>query len=113
MLSTLKKIKEVTGLPVKPFQLGAKDGICYKIVSANNDGAKRQTRLELRIITDTIDESEVIKDKICNALITIGDEKKLEDVEWCYLNGGGQLFDVNTKTFHTILYLYLLQKGVK
>lgn len=111
MEQIIKAIEQATSLPVRPlFSDTIEDCVTYKIVPHSDNGAVAVTQLELRIITKTLAASQTAKSAILSALVTVGDQSKL-GYNQCYLNGGGQIYDYDTKTIHTILYLYITQKS--
>lgn len=108
-------IKEILGtlsalsIPVKPlFTDSIEDCIVYTYNSLTDDGATAQKNLELRLITKTYENAEVMRKKIIELLVPIGDSIKIDGIYSCVLNGGGSLFDENTKTYHTLLYFNLV-----
>lgn len=112
MEQVIRTIESATGLPVKPFGTNTiEDCICYKIVPMTDNGAVATNRLELRIITSSLEDCLTAKSAILSSLVTVGDEKKLAHIQDCHLNGGGSLYDANTKTTHVILYLIITTKS--
>lgn len=107
----IKAIEEATGLPVKPLGSNSiEECVCYQWTPSADDGAVSVIELELRIITKTISASEQARPQILSALVTVGDEGKL-GYNQCYLNGGGQVYDPETKLYHTVMYLYITSKS--
>lgn len=106
----IKTLQEVTKLPVKPFGIDSLDEcIIVSPVPQTDDGAVKTWRLELRLITKTLENAEKIKPLILSALVTKGDEPKLNYLS-CFQNGGGSLKDPNG-TVHSIMYFYITQKS--
>ncbi len=112
MITTIiKVIEDATNLPVKPFNTDkVEECVCYSLVPQTDTGAVASYRLELRLITFTIAKAEELKKSILSALVTVGDNPR-HGYNECYLNGGGSLKDEDTKTIHTILYLYIIKKS--
>lgn len=107
----IKAIESATGLFVKPLKTDkVEECVVYAIVPQTDDGAVATYRLELRIITNTVAKGEEVKSAILSTLLTVGDIPK-HGYNECYLNGGGQLYDADTKTVHTLLYLYITKKS--
>lgn len=110
MEKIIKKLTDVTSLPVKPFGIDSLDEcIIYTIVPQSDDGAVQVERLELRLITHTLERAQQLKPLITSALVTVGDEGK-NGYNSCVLNGGGCLKDPNG-TVHTIMYLYITRRS--
>lgn len=110
MEKIIKKLTDVTTLPIKPFGIDSLDEcIIYTTVPQSNDGAVQVDRLELRLITHTLERAEQLKPLIYSALVTVGDEGK-NGYNSCVLNGGGSLKDPNG-TIHTIMYFYITKKS--
>ena len=94
-----------TGLSVKPFYTTSKsDCIVYNWYSLADDGAVANKKLELRLITSTYANAESKRKKIIECLVPTGDNIKINGLFECVLNGGGSLYDFDTKTVHTLLY---------
>ena len=106
MLTTIIEIlEEATGLPVKPlFTDSIEDVITYKWELLRDDGAVQQDRLELRLITKTVADAEVYKQQIVQALVNVGDCIKIDGILNCDNGGGGQLYDYDTETIHTLIF---------
>ena len=99
------------GLPVKPYGTNInEETVCYAFSPVSDDGAVSVRRLELRLITRTVAKAEELRKSLISALVTVGDNPK-NGYNSCYVNGGGSLWDDNTKMTHTILYLYITMKS--
>lgn len=112
MEKVIQAIQSAVGeLPVKPYGTDINEEcVCYAFSPISDDGAVAVRRLELRIITRTVAKTEQLRPTILSTLVTVGDEPK-HGYNGCYLNGGGSLWDNNTKMTHTILYLYITTKS--
>lgn len=112
MEQVIQAIQSAAGeLPVKPYGTDINEEcVCYAFSPISDDGAVAVRRLELRIITRTIAKTEEVRPKILSTLVTVADNPKHGYLR-CYLNGGGSLWDDNTKMTHTILYLYITTKS--
>ena len=98
-------LSSATGLPVKPlFTTTIEDQIVYNHYPSNDNGAKSIQRLELRLITSTYEEAERQRKNIIQALVPVGDNVLINGITGCELNGGGSLYEGETKTYHTLLY---------
>lgn len=98
----IRSVKAATGLKMKPFGTNkVEECICYKYYPALDNGCLSQSRLELRIITFTVERAETIKKQVNGALLNVGDTGKIPGVTDISLNGGGTMEDLETGTIHT------------
>lgn len=112
MKDIISAIETATSLPVKPFGTKTIENcIVYKFNTVTDNGIVAQIRLELNIITKTIAEAASIEAAIKSALVTVGDTKKIAGFNSAAVNGGGTLFNEDTQTVHTILYIILTKKS--
>lgn len=104
-------LSNAVDVPVRPYGIDVMDeAVCYSISPMSDDGAVATARLEIRIITRTVATAERLRKSITSALVTVADNPK-NGYNGCYLNGGGSLWDDNTKLTHTILYFYITMKS--
>lgn len=107
----VKLLSGLVDVPVRPYGIDVMDeAVCYSLTPISDDGAVATARLELRLITRTVAKAEELKKLINSALVTIADNPK-NGYNACYLNGGGNLWDDNTKLSHMILYYYITTKS--
>lgn len=113
MLTTiLETLQQDTGLTAYPLHTDSTDDcIVYTHTISTDDGAVSTHRLEVRIITHSIADAEDYLKQVIQALVTTGDNTKIDGVYKCSINGGGQLEDLGTGTIHTILYLDYIQRS--
>ena len=112
MKDIISAIETATGLPVKPFGTNTIENcIVYKFNTVSDNGTVAQMKLELNIITKTIAEAVSIEAAIKTALVTVGDSKKLAGYNSAAVNGGGSLYNDETKTVHTFLYIIFTKKS--
>ena len=108
----ISALQTATNLPVKPmFTTEIDNQIIYSHYAVIDNGARSQQRLEIRLITKTYSEAESYRKQIIGALVPIGDSKKIEGITACELNGGGSLYEGETKTYHTLLYFDYITKS--
>lgn len=89
--------------------------VIYNYNLSSDDGIKQCWRLELRIIGKGITEKTLVKieqmrNKINAAVITIADNKLINNIYRCTANGGGSMTDENSKTVHQFMYYDVLLK---
>lgn len=92
------------------------DCIVYKYIDNSNDGIKRQSQLELRIIVKGIKESslktiETMSDTINGEILTIGDNELSNRILTVTQNGGGLLVENNTQTTQKIMFFDVKYKN--
>lgn len=86
----LKLLKGATDLPIRLINNNKVEKcIIYKITPINDDGIKRQDRLEVQIVGFDIVEIEQEDLKIRKSLLSFGDRN--DDILSIELNGGGVL----------------------
>jgi len=108
----ISALEVATSLPVKPvFTTSLGNQIIYNHYPVIDNGAKSQQRLELRLITKTYSEAESYRKKIIGALVPIGDNILIDGITSCELNGGGSLYEGETKTYHTLLYFDYIHRS--
>lgn len=111
MKEIIKALEAATSLSLKPFGTNKiEDCICYSSYVISDNGAVRQDKLELRLITKTVEDAERLKPIIISTLTTVGDNKKFNYLG-CAVNGGGTLRDAATGTIHTLLYFIITKKS--
>ena len=105
-------LQTATSLPIVPvFTNNLENQIIYNHYPVNDNGAKCQQRLELRLITKSYSEAESYRKQIIGALVPIGDEILIDGITACELNGGGFLYEGETKTYHTLLYFDYIHRS--
>lgn len=94
----LKLLKSATDLPIRLISNNKVEKcIIYKLTPINDDGVKRQYRLEVQIVGFDIVEIEQEDLKIRKSLLSFGDRQ--DDILSIELNGGGVLEqDTNIKS---------------
>lgn len=75
------------------------DGIGYSFIPLTNDGIKEQSQFELTIINADLLRCYVIKGKLDELLITIGDTQLTNSILEVRQNGGGSWYDNELKMF--------------
>ena len=95
--SIISALETATNLPVVPvFTTTLGNQIIYNHYPVNDNGAKSQQRLELRLITTSYSEAESYRKQIIGALVPIGDNTLINGITACELNGGGFLYEGGT-----------------
>lgn len=108
----ISALENATGLPVKPvFTTELGNQIIYNHYPISDDGAISRQRLELRLITNTYSEAESNRKEIIGALVPVGDNTLINGITACELNGGGSLYEGETKTYHTLLYFDYIHRS--
>lgn len=108
----ISALETATNLPVKPvFTTELGNQIIYNHYPLSDDGAVSRQRLELRLVTNTYSEAESYRKQIIGALVPVGDNILIEGITACELNGGGSLYEGDTKTYHTLLYFDYIHRS--
>lgn len=84
--------------------------IVYDFTSVSADKITATNRLEIHIVTNTIEKGLQAEQAVKDVLLTFGDEKLSQLIRDVYLNGGGSLYDEERKKHHKILYFYIKSK---
>ena len=100
----IANIKVITGAYGNDYPF-----IRYIYTPLTSDGVKAQARLDLTAVSPSIATSLDTITECNKSLITIGDLPVDDNILEIRLNGGGSLYNEDTKTFHvkaiyTILY---------
>lgn len=108
----ISALELATSLPVIPlFTKTIENQIVYNHYPVADNGAKSQQRLQLRLITKTYSEAESYRKQIIGALVPVGDNILIDGITSCELNGGGVLYEGDTKTYHTMLYFDYIHRS--
>lgn len=100
--STLKALTGAYGSEL-PF-------VKYSYVPLTNDAIKATARFEVTAVSNSIGTSLEIIDNISRVLLTLGDTPLTSDILAVEHNGGGQLFNEETKTWHIKANYLILYK---
>ncbi len=84
------------------------DSITYRFINLSSDGIKEQNRLEISCLSKGYLKANEILDRVKAVLLTIGDEQFNNDVLEIALNGGGYLFDDDTKN-HIVKAFFIVK----
>ena len=108
----VQALTTATNLPVKPMiTTSIENQIIYNHYPIDDNGAKSIQRLELRLITKTYEEAERYRKIIINTLVPVGDNVLIDGITSCEVDGGGCLYEGETKTYHTMLYMNYVQRS--
>lgn len=115
LLKLINALQLATGITLEPFGATSTSGnhIVYNSYPISDDGAVCQSRLELRLITHSAEQAELLKQKVISAIVTVGDNTEIDGINEVRLNGGGQLKDWETNAVHTLLYFYVITGSEK
>lgn len=88
----INKLKDSTNLPIRLISNNkVEECLIYNITPLNDNGIKRQDRLEIKIIGFDLEKIELEDNKIRKSLLSIGDrDDEFNKIE---LNGGGLFND--------------------
>ena len=111
----LKLLKSATDLPIRFINNNKVEKcIIYNITPINDDGIKRQDRLEVQIVGFDIVEIEQEDLKIRKSLLSFGDRN--DDILSIELNGGGMMGgslekDTNIESLRKISFYVITTKS--
>lgn len=84
------------------------DSITYRFINLSSDRIKEQNRLEINCLSKDYLKANQILDRVKSVLLTFGDEQFNNDVLEIALNGGGYLFDDDTKN-HIVKAFFIVK----
>lgn len=84
------------------------DSIVYRFINLTSDGIKEQNRLEISCLSLDYLKVNAILERVKAILLTVGDEQFNNDVLEIALNGGGYLFDDDTKN-HIVKAFFIVK----
>lgn len=107
----LKLLKGATDLPIRLISNDKVEKcIIYKIIPINDDGIKKQDRLEIQIVGFDIAEIESEDLKIRKSLLNFGD--RTDNITSIELNGGGVMEqDTNIKSLSKYSFYVITTKS--
>lgn len=88
----------------------ASPSIIYEHYTVSDNKAKQQIRLMLRIVCADLATAYTAERTIQDLLITLGDEPFNNVIVSIKLNGGGHLYDPDSKLYHRIAYFDVIAK---
>ncbi len=95
---------------INPFSVSGVNKMFYKFLPLTSDKAVAQARLELTAVCDSYMSSLKAIEQAKGSLITLGDEELTNRIKSVRLNGGGSLFNYDTKTYHQSAYFTIIYK---
>ena len=114
----LDRLQNSTGLPIHALHSNVTGNnkvypcLVYTYYLQDDNGARARWRLELNLITETVEEAEIYRQEI-NDIITTGDGAgEYEHITSLKLNGGGQMFNYETMTLHTYMYYDVYERSL-
>lgn len=84
------------------------DSITYRFINLTSDAIKEQNRLEISCLSQDYLKVNAILERVKEILLTVGDEQFDNDVLEITLNGGGYLFDEDTKN-HIVKAFFIVK----
>lgn len=107
----LKLLREETGLFTYPFSAPAvEECLVYDLVPISDNGVRKESRLEIRIIAFSLKKAEQIDEQIRKLLLDIGDNNKIDGLSSIKITGGGTMQDLGTNTVHRFLFFNLIYR---
>lgn len=87
------------------------NSIVYSLTPLTDDRIKRTDRLEIRIIAKSVKRMFSIDTIVRKLLLTLGDEPLRTGIQKVEINGGGQMEDLNTATYHLLAYYIITSRS--
>ena len=109
MEKILELIETATGIKPVPLQAELKDGFQEAIVYKQWDTAAHNQHAEFRVIAKKYYRAQEISSQLILAIVDFGDYCPIQGYTSCLLNGGGELVDNNTHTYHKLMYFNLVK----
>ena len=102
VINDISNILQKTGYKINAFASDIKDGdsVSYILIPSSSDGIKEQYRLETTIVSNDFVRAVKMLDDVKNALLTIADTQKTNNILNIELNGGGNMVNYETNTYH-------------
>lgn len=107
-LKTDESVKGFVGDRITAFSSGTtKDCIIYTFAPQTDNAVLRTDKLELTIISKSIDRMYAIHEAVKTRLLTFGDRPYNGAILTIEANGGGVLENIKTGTFHHTTFYYI------
>lgn len=87
------------------------DCIIYNYINLIDDGIRVQDRLEITACSKDEDKAREIIDRVKQLIITVADSQKVNGILEITQNGGGKLFDEDTKLSKLKAYFTIKAKS--
>lgn len=101
ILDELLNLIKPLGYPIYPFGTETtEDCIVYNFIPITSDKIKEQNRIEITVISRSMEKGLKILTEVKEVLLTFGDNQKTNNILEITLNGGGSLENLGTNTFH-------------
>lgn len=112
VLQLLRQDSVTGAVRIEPYFIkGFDDGIIYTFTPLTDDGIKRTDRLEIHIVSNSLETLFSIDAAVRKILLTVGDEPLTANILKVNVNGGGTMEDAATGLKHLITYYYIVSNG--
>ena len=108
-----ESVDSLIGGRIYPFHTTdiSRDCIVYTPVPLEDDKIKETWRIEITIISKSLENNMAIDTAIRNALLTLADSQLTNSIMQVALNGGSMLENMETETIHnTGYYIVVFRK---
>ena len=85
--------------------------IIYQIIPQSDDKVVNGVRVQISIITETLDKALSIEKIIKHLLLTIGDEPLTNNILQVVQNGGGSIYDYGRCKYHHYIFLDIIGRS--
>lgn len=86
------------------------DCIVYTYNTTYNDKCVKHIRFKVNIIAHTLPLAEQIEKRLCELILTFGDEPLTHNILQVVANGGGDLYDTDRQMNHRIIYFDIITR---
>ena len=111
LLKNDTRLKAIKGLKIKPYATDNKKAIVYTVTPGTSDKIKETYTLKLVAISESMAEVEQIIDIAKDIILTLGDEQLNNRILKVVQNGGSNMFNYETGTYHIGAYFNITSKG--
>lgn len=110
---SIVKILRNTGYTVNAYDtnIDELDSIVYVLTPQRDDKAKVEYSLEITSISKDLAKAMEILDTVKDVLITKGDKTLTENILSVIQNGGGNIYNYGTKTYHLKAFFNIIARS--
>lgn len=87
--------------------------VLYSWIPVASNKIKRTDKLEINVVTETIEKGIQIEERLKQLLLTFADKPLSDSIKEVELNGGGLIYDYERRKYHRILYFYVLSREMR
>ena len=111
LLKNDSRLKAIDGLKIRPYSTDNKKAIVYTMTPISSDKIKETYQLKLIAISEDMGETEKIIDIAKDVVLTLADEQLTDKILKVVQNGGSNMYNEETGTYHIGAYFNITSKG--